>query len=154
MTGIAVDVSGLYACLDRARQSAGMSWRALGRALGVSPSTFTRLSQGNMVDTETFLALVTWLGVDVADFTDGYVDRTGRINGLESQLTQLTYETERAHERLNRALARMDVAMTVARRESARAEGWERADAEHVRQLNIARDQLVENGIEPDRRIM
>jgi hypothetical protein len=34
------------------------------------------------------------------------------------------------------------------------AKAWKLADESHVRQLNIARDQLVANNIEPDRRIM
>ena len=63
-----VDVAAFYAALDRKRQDEGLSWRALGRALGVPASTFTRLARGGGPDVDAFAVLLHWLGMPVAAF--------------------------------------------------------------------------------------
>jgi transcriptional regulator with XRE-family HTH domain len=55
-----LDTEALYAALDAQRQ--GRSWRQLAKEVGVSPSTMTRLAQGQRPDIDAFAALVRWLG--------------------------------------------------------------------------------------------
>ena len=57
-----------YKMLDSKRRKFGISWREVGRQTGVGSSTFTRLSQGDVCDIETFKKLVQWMGcsADVA----------------------------------------------------------------------------------------
>lgn len=45
-----------------------MSWRQLAGELGLSPSTFSRLSNGYTPDTNAFASIVTWLNMDAEDF--------------------------------------------------------------------------------------
>ncbi len=63
-----VDVAYLYAALDRKRQSAKLSWRGLAQEIGITPSTFTRMSQGRRPDVDTFAGLLRWLGMPVEAF--------------------------------------------------------------------------------------
>lgn len=63
-----VDVAAFFAALDRKRQAEGLSWRALGRALAVPPSTFTRMARGRGADVDAFAVLLHWLGMPVAAF--------------------------------------------------------------------------------------
>lgn len=66
-----IAVYDLYASLDEQRRSRDMSWRALARELGVSPSTMTRLSNGLRPDADTFAAMVSWLNMPA----DSYIMR-------------------------------------------------------------------------------
>ena len=68
MAATEVDVSALYSALDRQRQSRGLTWRELARLLLLSPSTFTRMAQGNRPDADAFLTMVGWLGVAAETF--------------------------------------------------------------------------------------
>jgi hypothetical protein len=68
MPRASVDIAAFYAALDRQRQDEGLSWRALGRALEIPASTFTRLSQGAGPDVDAFAVMVHWLGMPVAAF--------------------------------------------------------------------------------------
>jgi transcriptional regulator with XRE-family HTH domain len=56
-----LDTEALYAALDAQRQGRGLSWRQLAKEVGVSPSTMTRLAQGQRPDIDAFAALVRWL---------------------------------------------------------------------------------------------
>lgn len=47
--------------VDQRRRAEGLSRRELARQLDISPSTFTRLAQGNRPDVETFVKLLDWL---------------------------------------------------------------------------------------------
>jgi len=71
MPRIRVDVSKLYATLDAARRGRDLSWRQLAGAVGVSPSTMTRLANGHRPDVDAFVALVRWLGMPAEDFMVG-----------------------------------------------------------------------------------
>lgn len=64
------NVSKFYAALDAQRIAKGMSWRQVASDACVSPSTFTRLSQGKYPDAENFTSIVIWLGLDIATFID------------------------------------------------------------------------------------
>jgi transcriptional regulator with XRE-family HTH domain len=63
-----VDVSALYATLDAQRQADGLSWRQLAHKIGISPSTMTRMANGNRPDIDAFAALVQWLGMPAEQF--------------------------------------------------------------------------------------
>jgi transcriptional regulator with XRE-family HTH domain len=63
-----VDVAALYAALERKREDEGLSWRAVGRALGVAPSVFTRLADGRRPDVDTFVTLLRWLRMPAEAF--------------------------------------------------------------------------------------
>lgn len=68
MPNASVDLAAFYAALDRKRQAEGLSWRGLGRALGIPASTFTRLARGRGPDVDGFAVLLHWLGMPVAAF--------------------------------------------------------------------------------------
>ncbi|MGX4690704.1 helix-turn-helix domain-containing protein [Streptomyces sp. JNUCC 63] len=63
-----VNVSALHAALDAARTARKLSWRQLAGAVGVSPSTMTRLANGHRPDVDAFAALVRWLGAPAESF--------------------------------------------------------------------------------------
>jgi transcriptional regulator with XRE-family HTH domain len=63
-----VDVDALYAALDRKRQDADLSWRAVAGKLEITPSTFTRMAQGLKPDVDTFATLIRWLGMQQEEF--------------------------------------------------------------------------------------
>ena len=57
--------------IDRKRRDESLSWRELARRLAISPSTFSRMSQGRKPDVDTFVALVSWLGAPASSFVLG-----------------------------------------------------------------------------------
>ena|SRR5579859_2473804 len=57
-----LNTKALFAALDAERKSHKLSWRQLATEVGVSPSTMTRLANGQHPDVESFAALVGWLG--------------------------------------------------------------------------------------------
>jgi len=63
-----VDISALYAAVDRKRQARDLSWRGLAAELKITPSTFTRMAQGMKPDVDTFATLVQWLGIPQQEF--------------------------------------------------------------------------------------
>jgi len=63
-----VNVAALYAALDAGRTAKSLSWRQLAAEVGVSPSTMTRMSNGNKPDVDAFAALVRWLGAPAESF--------------------------------------------------------------------------------------
>ena len=63
-----LDTSTLFAALDAARKSRKMSWRQLAKEVGVSPSTMTRLANGQRPDVDAFASLVAWLGQPADSF--------------------------------------------------------------------------------------
>lgn len=69
--GPTFDDSAFFETLERHRQAEGLSWRQLGRQLGLSPSTFSRLARGRRPDVETFIKLLAWLEVPAATFMQG-----------------------------------------------------------------------------------
>jgi transcriptional regulator with XRE-family HTH domain len=61
MPKIMVDVEALYGALEAKRDRQGISWRELANVLDLSPSTFTRMAQGQRPDIDTFTTLLVWL---------------------------------------------------------------------------------------------
>lgn len=58
-----LDVTALYAALDKEREARGLSWRTLAREVGISPSTLSRMANGQRPDVDAFAALTSWLSV-------------------------------------------------------------------------------------------
>jgi transcriptional regulator with XRE-family HTH domain len=69
--GPSFDDATFFEMLERRRQAENLSWRQLGRQLGLSPSTFSRLARGRRPDIETFIKLLAWLDVPAATFMRG-----------------------------------------------------------------------------------
>lgn len=65
-----VHVEALRAALDAQRRAREMSWRDVAKAVGVSPSTMTRLSNGLRPDADGFASMVSWLGVPAENFIE------------------------------------------------------------------------------------
>jgi hypothetical protein len=51
----------LYTQLDKERKEKKLSWTALGRELGVAPSTLKRTAIGKPMEADGIRAMVTWL---------------------------------------------------------------------------------------------
>ena len=68
MARATVDPYALHAALDSKRRRANRSWRQLARELDVSPSTFSRMSQGRRPDVDTFGTLLQWLDMSAERF--------------------------------------------------------------------------------------
>jgi transcriptional regulator with XRE-family HTH domain len=60
-----------FEALERRREAKNVSWRHLGRELGLSPSTFSRLARGRRPDIETFVKLLAWLDIPAEAFMRG-----------------------------------------------------------------------------------
>lgn len=58
----------LYSALDAARQQRGVSWRALAKEIGVSPSLLSRLGNGLKPDADGFATIVAWLKLPAEQF--------------------------------------------------------------------------------------
>ncbi|WP_285736019.1 helix-turn-helix domain-containing protein [Kitasatospora phosalacinea] len=84
-----VNVAALYAALDAARASRDLSWRQLAVRVGVSPSTMTRLANGNRPDVDAFAALVSWLGEPAESFMVDEGVRPGEVPEEPELLVQL-----------------------------------------------------------------
>lgn len=63
-----LDVASLFAALDRHRKAHGQNWKDVAGVVGVSQSTFTRLSDGHRPDADALCSLVVWLGVSLRQF--------------------------------------------------------------------------------------
>jgi transcriptional regulator with XRE-family HTH domain len=64
-----VDVEALYRALNDKRDRRGVSWRELANELELSPSTFTRMAQGQRPDIDTFSTVLQWLGMPAEKYT-------------------------------------------------------------------------------------
>jgi transcriptional regulator with XRE-family HTH domain len=60
-----LDVPELYRRLDARRSELGLMWRDLARIVDVSPSTFSRIADGNRPDADALVSLLVWLDLDV-----------------------------------------------------------------------------------------
>ena len=57
-----------YDAINRRRVNENLSWRQLAGNLTISPSTFSRLSQGKKPDVDTFIKVLAWLKLPAEDF--------------------------------------------------------------------------------------
>lgn len=150
---VQVDVAALYHALDRARAQHGLSWLQLATKLGVDVSTLTRMRDGKKrLDADTAVTLVTWLRMPFEAFIEGgFPDETLE---LRDRVEALELDLIRERDKRLTAQRNMDTAREDSRKEKVQRDGWELAATSYAKQLAIARQQLIDNGIEPDRRIM
>lgn len=59
-----LDVPEFRRRLDARRQERGLTWRQLAEQVDVSPSTFSRLADGNRPDADALVTLLVWLDLD------------------------------------------------------------------------------------------
>lgn len=59
-----LDVPELYRRLDVRRRERGLTWRQIADRVDVSPSTFSRLADGNRPDADALVSLLVWLDLD------------------------------------------------------------------------------------------
>lgn len=147
---VQVDVPRLYSALDQARERRGLSWRQVAAQLQVSPSTFSRMSEGGKPAADIFVSLTSWLGRPAETFTVGWVDS---LTEMQEQIEKLTKALAWARDEQRNAAQKEARAIAAEKTITIQRDGWERAANEYQRQLGIARQQLVDNEIEPDRRI-
>jgi transcriptional regulator with XRE-family HTH domain len=70
------DQGRFYEAVDRRRTEESLSWRQLATRLSLSPSTFSRLSQGKRPDVDTFVKLLAWMKRPASDFVTGSTPST------------------------------------------------------------------------------
>ena len=63
-----INVDALYGALNAKREAKGLSWRAVAKDIGVSPSLLSRIGNGYRPDADGFVTLVTWLGMSAENF--------------------------------------------------------------------------------------
>lgn len=71
MNGPVFDCEALYLAMDKQRRDRRLSWRAVGRELGLpnQPSLMTRLTYGKPPGLDNLIRMLTWLGTtDLAAF--------------------------------------------------------------------------------------
>jgi transcriptional regulator with XRE-family HTH domain len=59
-----LDVPELHRRIDARRRQQGLSWRQLAARLDLSPSTFSRIADGNRPDADALVSLLVWLDLD------------------------------------------------------------------------------------------
>jgi transcriptional regulator with XRE-family HTH domain len=59
-----LDVPELRRRLDVRRRERGLTWRQLADRVDVSPSTLSRLADGNRPDADALVSLLVWLDLD------------------------------------------------------------------------------------------
>lgn len=75
------DVKRFYFDLDAARVGRGLTWKQLGAAVKVNPSTFSRMAQGSRPDASALASLCAWSGLNAADYVS-HVERTPKPDTL------------------------------------------------------------------------
>lgn len=65
MSTYLLDVPELYRRLDLQRQQRGLHWRDVAALVDVSPSTFSRIHDGNRPDADALVSLLVWLDLDI-----------------------------------------------------------------------------------------
>jgi transcriptional regulator with XRE-family HTH domain len=84
-----LDTDALYATLDAERGARKLSWRQLAKEVGISPSTMTRLANGQRPDVDAFASLVRWLGQPADTFLTGDDQAPREEPDLVAQLAPL-----------------------------------------------------------------
>lgn len=64
-----LDIARLADAIETVKRHRGMSARAVAEETGLSPSTLTRMSQGQKPDADALVSLLTWLHTDAVLFT-------------------------------------------------------------------------------------
>jgi transcriptional regulator with XRE-family HTH domain len=85
-----VDVEALYGALNDKRNKEEISWRMLAKDLDLSPSTFTRMAQGQRPDIDTFTTLLQWLGMPAEKYTRVEGESPRASNTEDEPLVEIT----------------------------------------------------------------
>ncbi|OQQ13014.1 hypothetical protein B0675_40055 [Streptomyces sp. M41(2017)] len=64
MSSHRLDVPELHRRLDIQRRSLGLSWRGVGRQVGLPVSVFTRMGNGRGIEADALVTLLVWLDLD------------------------------------------------------------------------------------------
>lgn len=64
MPAYQLDVPELHRRLNTQRQNLGLSWRGVGRQVGLPVSVFTRISKGRSIESDALVTLLVWLDLD------------------------------------------------------------------------------------------
>lgn len=75
------EVDRFYFDLDSARVARGLTWKQVGAATKVNPSTFSRMAQGQRPDASALASLAAWSGLNPADYVS-HVERAARPDTL------------------------------------------------------------------------
>jgi hypothetical protein len=59
-----LDVPELHRLLDAQRRNLGLTWRAVGRQVGLPVSVFTRIGKGRSIEADALITLIVWLDLD------------------------------------------------------------------------------------------
>lgn len=59
-----LDVPELHRRLDTRRRELGLSWRGVGRQVGLPVSVFTRISKGCNIEADALVTLLVWLDLN------------------------------------------------------------------------------------------
>ena len=89
MPSTTIDIAALYEALDNKRDLRKISWRELARDLDLSPSTFTRMAQGQRPDIDTFATMLRWLDVPAAGYMRTEVDASAPSHEKDTPLVQV-----------------------------------------------------------------
>jgi transcriptional regulator with XRE-family HTH domain len=84
-----LDVTALYAALDKERQARKLSWRSLAKEVDISPSTLSRMANGQRPDVDAFAALTSWLGTPPETYLVSEVQGTQTEPDLMTELAPL-----------------------------------------------------------------
>ncbi|HUX05627.1 MAG TPA: helix-turn-helix transcriptional regulator [Acidimicrobiales bacterium] len=88
MASSKVNVDALYAALDLKRERRQISWRELAKEAHVSPSTLSRIRNGDArPSVEAYASLTEWLGMSPDSFINS--DATAEAPDLSAQLAPL-----------------------------------------------------------------
>jgi transcriptional regulator with XRE-family HTH domain len=68
MPRMTINVAGLYAALDAAREAKDLSWRQLAKEIGVSASTMSRMANDLRPHVNAFASMVSWLNMPAEAF--------------------------------------------------------------------------------------
>lgn len=85
-----VDVEALYGALNTKRDRQDISWRELANQLELSPSTFTRMAQGQRPDIDAFTTLLDWLGMPAHKYTRMAGETVSRSKKKDEPLVEIT----------------------------------------------------------------
>lgn len=77
--GAQFDLQSLFLAVDAQRVALELSWAALGRLVGVDPSTIRRFGTADDAEADGVLALVRWLEVPPEDFVSGGLEGGERL---------------------------------------------------------------------------
>lgn len=79
MTTPLFNLEELFVAITEERERQAITWSALSRHVGVSPSTIRRFGVADDAEADGVLALVRWLGVPPEDFVAGNAVKSRRL---------------------------------------------------------------------------